>query len=151
MKFLKAHIKKCRHHILKIHFKNVFGCFQQIGGDNFGNNATVQLICLGHCLSFSPSLVQSLWELWPKVDSCLQSNYSESTVLIFIGAFLYFWAKASIEGILQQKWTMVTKLFVTICPYFITEYIWWRNSIRHLSSVIECIGDENVSSPIKKW
>ena len=26
----------------------------------------------------------------------------------------------------------------------------WRNSIRHLSSVIECIGDENVSSPIKK-
>ena len=25
---------------------------------------------------------------------------------------------------LQQKWTMVTKLFVTICPYFVTEYIW---------------------------
>ena len=28
------------------------------------------------------------------------------------------------EPILQQKWTMVTKPFVTICPYFVTEYIW---------------------------
>ena len=25
---------------------------------------------------------------------------------------------------LQQKWTMVTKPFITICPYFVTEYIW---------------------------
>ena len=28
---------------------------------------------------------------------------------------------------------------------------WWRNGVRHLSSVTECIGDENVSSLIKKW
>ena len=25
---------------------------------------------------------------------------------------------------LQQKWTIVTKLFVTICPYFFIEGIW---------------------------
>ena len=53
---------------------------------------------------------------------------------------------------LQQKWTIVTKLFVTICPYFFIEDIWWRNNNRHLSPIIECFGDKNLCSRLaQKW
>ena len=98
---------------------------------------------------------------YPRLKACDDS--SEAVLRSWWGDHAG-WAKAILKSVrlavapmrkitLQQKWTMVTKPFVTICPYFITKYIWWRNNIHHLRSVTECIGDENVLSPIKndRW